>query len=150
MYPQISLIRPIRFMFTHTWIMMLLSIADMTLKWLLNFTNRIEQSQYSAALAVACVWRGTTRQNLCNELGWKTLYHRWLRRLCHFLNLRNTDTPPYLYAELPTEKHFIMVLEARVIMIYLLVRRNDLLMHILQISLLNGICSMNILEILVQ
>ena len=72
---------------------------------ILNFTKRIEQTQYSAALAVAGVWRGTYRQKLYNELGWESLYQRrWFRRLCHFFNLRKTGTTPYLLAELPTER----------------------------------------------
>ena len=72
---------------------------------ILNFTKRIEQTQYSAALAVADVWRGTNRQKLYNELGWESLYQRrWFSRLCHFFNLRKTGAPPYLFAELPTER----------------------------------------------
>ena len=59
----------------------------------------------ATALAVAGVWIGTNRQKLYNELGWESLYQRrWFRRLCHFFNLRKTGTPPYLLAELPTEK----------------------------------------------
>ena len=72
---------------------------------ILNFTKRIEQTQYSAALAVAGAWRGTSRQKLYSELGWESLYHRrWFRRLCHLFNLRKTGTPSYLFAELPTER----------------------------------------------
>ena len=72
---------------------------------ILNFTKRMEQTQYSAAFAVAGVWRGTNRQKLYHKLGWESLYQRrWFRRLCHFFNLRKTGTPPYLLAELPTER----------------------------------------------
>ena len=39
-------------------------------------TQRLEQTQYSAALAVAGAWRGTNRQRLYEELGWESLYHR--------------------------------------------------------------------------
>ena len=50
----------------------------------LHFTQKLEQTQYSAALAVTGAWRGTSRQKLYDELGWETLYHRrWYRRLCH-------------------------------------------------------------------
>ena len=67
-----------------------------------NFTIRLEQTQYSAALAVTGAWRGTNRQKLYKELGWESLYNRrWFRRLGHFFNLRRTGTPDYLYAELP-------------------------------------------------
>ena len=52
----------------------------------LNFTQRLEQTQYCAALAVTGAWRGTSRERLYKELGWENLYHRrWYRRLCHFL-----------------------------------------------------------------
>ena len=56
----------------------------------LGFTQRLEQTQYSAALAVSGAWKGTNRQRLHNELEWESLYsRRWYRRLCHFVNLRN-------------------------------------------------------------
>ena len=67
-----------------------------------NFTIRLEQTQYSAALAISGAWRGTNRQKLYKELGWESLYNRrWFRRLGHFFILRRTGTPDYLYAELP-------------------------------------------------
>ena len=51
----------------------------------LNFTQRLDRTQYCAALAVTGAWRGTIRTRLCRELGWENLYHRrWCRRLCHF------------------------------------------------------------------
>ena len=42
----------------------------------LEITRKLEQVQYSAALAVTGTWRGTSRQKLYEELGWETLYHR--------------------------------------------------------------------------
>ena len=39
----------------------------------LTFTQRLEQTQYSAALAVTGAWRGTNRQRLYDELGWNFL-----------------------------------------------------------------------------
>ena len=39
----------------------------------LNFTQRLEQTQYCAALAVAGAWRGTSRERLYRELGWEDL-----------------------------------------------------------------------------
>ena len=35
----------------------------------LDFTNKLEAIQYSAALAVSGAWRGTNRQKLCEERG---------------------------------------------------------------------------------
>ena len=70
-----------------------------------TFTQRIEQTQYLAALAVTGTWRGTNRQRLFNELGWESLYHRrWYRRLCHFFSLVKSKSPEYLYSELPQER----------------------------------------------
>ena len=72
----------------------------------LNFTQRLEQTQYSAALAVAGAWRGTSRERLYRELGWEDLYHRrWYRRLCHFYNLIKSRSPNYLFAEIPPERN---------------------------------------------
>ena len=60
----------------------------------LKFTQRLERTQYSDALAVAGAWRDTNRQRLYEELGWKSLYHRrWYRRLCHFFNLVKSQSP---------------------------------------------------------
>ena len=42
----------------------------------LNFTHRLERTQYCAALAVTGAWRGTRRERLYQELGWEDLYHR--------------------------------------------------------------------------
>ena len=47
----------------------------------LSVTQRLEKTQYHAALAVTGAWRGTNRQKLYDELGWEDLYHRrWYRR----------------------------------------------------------------------
>lgn len=56
----------------------------------LDFTKRLEQTRYSAALAVTGAWRGTSRQRLDEEIGWGNLYHRrWFHRLSHFYNLKS-------------------------------------------------------------
>ena len=71
----------------------------------LDVTKKLEQTQYSAALAVTGTWRGTSRQRLYDELGWEDLYsRRRYRRLCHFYNLRQTRSPEYLFAEIPCER----------------------------------------------
>ena len=73
-------------------------------KMRLDFTQRLEQTQYCAAFAVAGAWRGTSRERLYRELGWEDLYHRrWYRRLCHFYNLIKSRSPNYLFAEIPPE-----------------------------------------------
>ena len=71
----------------------------------LIFTQRLEQTQYSAALAVAGAWRGTNRQRLYEELGWESLYHRrWYRRLCHSFTLVKSQSPSYLFDKIPPER----------------------------------------------
>ena len=42
----------------------------------LDFTKKLEATQYSAALAVSGAWRGTNKYKLYEELGWESLYHR--------------------------------------------------------------------------
>lgn len=65
-------------------------------------TERLEQTQYFATLAVTGAWRGTGRQRFLNELGWENFYHRrWFRCLCHFFSLRKSHQPAYLFAEIP-------------------------------------------------
>ena len=71
----------------------------------LDLTKRLEQTQYSAALAVTGAWRGTSRQRLFNELGWENLYNRrWCRRLCHFFTLKTTQHPEYLFSHIPPKR----------------------------------------------
>ena len=67
----------------------------------LDLTKRLEQTQYSAALAVTGAWRGTSRQRLFNELGWENLYDR---RLCHFFTLKTTQHPEYLFSHISPER----------------------------------------------
>ena len=71
----------------------------------LEITKKLEQVQYSAALAVTGTWRCTSRQKLYEELGWETLYHRrWHRRLTHFFCLRRSRSAEYLFNEIPQER----------------------------------------------
>ena len=71
----------------------------------LDVIKRLEPTQYSAALAITGAWRGTSRQRLCDGLGWEDLYHRrWLRRLCHFSNLRKNHQLAYLFDEIPAAR----------------------------------------------
>ena len=77
------------------------------LEYKLEFTKRLESTQYSAALAVSGPWRGTNTDKLYEELGWEILYYRrWYRRLCHFYKLRNNQRSLYLYSEIPQECTF--------------------------------------------
>ena len=70
-----------------------------------DFTRKLEQVQYCAALAVSGAWKGRSGQKVLQELGWETLYQRrWYRRLCHFFNLRKRMSPAYLFNEIPSER----------------------------------------------
>ena len=70
----------------------------------LGFTQKFEQTQYSAALSVSGAWKGTNRQNPYDELGCEDLYHRrWYRSLCHFYNLRRTASLGSLFDEISPE-----------------------------------------------
>ena len=67
-----------------------------------SLTKRLESIQYSAALAVAGAWKGTSYDKLLDELGCEYLYHRrWFRRLSLFYSIVNGNLPVYLKAELP-------------------------------------------------
>ena len=87
----------------------------------LTFTQRLEQTQFSAALAVAGAWRGTNRQRLYEELGWESLYHRrWYRRLRHFFNLVRSQSSCYLLMKSLPNVISTTVLATPVIMRYTL------------------------------
>ena len=74
----------------------------------LDFTKKLELTKYSAALVVTGSWRGTSRQRLYEELGWESLYHRRsFCRLSHFYNLKKTQSPAYLFAEIPSEHQLV-------------------------------------------
>ena len=63
----------------------------------LDFTKKLEATQYSAALAVGGAWLGTNKYKLYEEFSWESLYHRrWYRRLTHFFKLKNSFSPLYL------------------------------------------------------
>ena len=72
-----------------------------------EFTKRLEYTQYSAALSVSGALQGTNTDKLYEELSCQILYYRrWYRRLCHFYKLRNNQIPLYLNSEIPQERTF--------------------------------------------
>ena len=65
--------------------------------------NKLESTQYQAALAVSGTWKGTNRAKLYDELGWETLDHRRiLRRLTQFYKIMTGLTPEYLRIPIPS------------------------------------------------
>ena len=78
----------------------------------LDFTKKLESTQYSAALAVTEAWLGTNTNRLYEELGWEILYYRrWYARRVHFTKQNKNEAcvtftnqrPYYLYSEIPQE-----------------------------------------------
>ena len=64
--------------------------------------EKLESTQYSAALAMRGTWRGTSRENLYDELGWEPLLlRRWSRRLIFFYNIVKNWTPDYARYAIP-------------------------------------------------
>ena len=64
--------------------------------------ERIEISQYQAALSVTGCWQGTSRNKLYKELGWESLSdRRWARRLTCFYKIIHEISPAYLYKHVP-------------------------------------------------
>ena len=67
-----------------------------------SLTNKIESVQYNAALAITGPIRGTSKEKLCQELGFESLKdRRWLRQLCYLYKIVNTKQPAYLYDLIP-------------------------------------------------
>ena len=105
------------------------------------FTQRLEHIQYSAALAVTGAWRGTSRQRLYEELGWENLYQRrWYRRLCHFFNVKKSQSPHYLFAEIPDERELTYNLRATRAYNQILGELSVFRIRIFKILFWNGIC----------
>ena len=47
-----------------------------------SLVEKVERTQYRAALAITGTWQGTNRSKLYEELGWETLSdRRWCRRI---------------------------------------------------------------------
>ena len=64
--------------------------------------ERIERTQYQAALSVTGCWQGTSRNKLYEELGWESLSdRRWARRLTCFYKIVHEISPAYLYEHVP-------------------------------------------------
>ena len=67
-----------------------------------SLANKIESVQYNAAFAITGAIRGTSKEKLCQELGFESLKdRRWLRWLCCLNKIVNTKQPAYLYDLIP-------------------------------------------------
>ena len=65
--------------------------------------SKLESLQYNAVLAITGAIRGTSVENLFNELVLESLTdRRWQRKLCFFYEIVNKSDPSYLVNILPT------------------------------------------------
>ena len=68
-----------------------------------SFHQNIESIQYNAALAITGGLRGTSREKLYQELGFKSLQQRrWYRKLCCLFKIINNQPPSYLFQLVPS------------------------------------------------
>ena len=67
-----------------------------------SFHEKLESIQYIACLALTGTIRGTSKENLYQELGLESLQHRrWYRILSFFYKILKIQTPSYLLNVIP-------------------------------------------------
>ena len=67
------------------------------------FHLKIESVQYNSALAITVAIRGTSKEQLYQELGFKTFEkRRWYRKQCYFFKVFRNQSPKYLFNVIPT------------------------------------------------
>ena len=72
-----------------------------------SFTDKIEQLQYKACLAITGAIQGTSRECLYNELGLESLSsRRWCRKLCAIYKLSSTQCSKYLFDIIPSNESY--------------------------------------------
>ena len=70
-----------------------------------SLMEKVERTQYQAALAITGTWQGTNRSKLCEELGWEIVSDRhWCRRILHVHKIEKYTTPSYLRDKLPPHR----------------------------------------------
>ena len=77
---------------------------DFDISRTLNYQMQaLESTQYQAALPVSGAWKGSSRLNIYNELGWESLDQRHtFRRLTQFYKIMTGLTPEYLRIPVPS------------------------------------------------
>ena len=69
-----------------------------------SLMEKVERTQYQAALAITGEWQGSNRSKLYEELGWETLTDsRWCWCILQIHKIKNT-TPSYLREKLPPNR----------------------------------------------
>ena len=72
-----------------------------------SFSDKIEQLQYEACLAITGTIQGTSRECLYNEFGLESLSsRRWCREICAIYNILSTQCPKYLFDITPSSERF--------------------------------------------
>ena len=67
-----------------------------------SFYAKLESYQYKAALAMTGAIKGSSTENLYQELGIEHLRSsRWCRKLCLFYKIIKSNSPPYLFNLIP-------------------------------------------------
>ena len=73
-----------------------------------SFSNKLENLQYNAALAITGAVRGSSKEKVYQDLGLEYLSsRRWFKRLCLFYKIFNNKTPAYLFDMIPRPRHFL-------------------------------------------
>ena len=66
------------------------------------FHQKLESLQCNACLATTRAICGSSRENLCQELGFESLQQRcWYRKLCSFYKVFKNQSPRYLFKIIP-------------------------------------------------
>ena len=73
-----------------------------------SFSNKLENLQYNAALAITGAVRGSSKEKVYQDLGLEYLSsRRWFKRLCLFYKIFKNKTPAYLFDMIPRPRHFL-------------------------------------------
>ena len=68
----------------------------------MSFQQKMKTIQYNAALEITGAIRGSSTENLYQELGLETLQQpHWYRKLCSFYKILKSKYPKYLYSIIP-------------------------------------------------
>ena len=68
-----------------------------------SFHQDIKSIQYSTSLSITSAVRGTSREKLYQELGFKSLQQRrWCRKLCCLFKIIKNQSPSYLFQLVPS------------------------------------------------
>ena len=71
----------------------------------MSFHQKLESIQYNACLAITGAIRGTSKENLYQELGLESLQlRRWYRKLGMFYKISKSKSPQYLFKLIPEKR----------------------------------------------